>query len=159
MTGPSLAEQLRRDLAARRENLRKPEIAAAPATVRPSASTAPGVHTAPPRVNVEVTAEGACFPNVDSGLGEVFTPVTPFTPPNRVGECATRKAAPAAAPRTCAGCTHRTLRKTCGEPAAAGLVPRDRFGIVWCELLPDAWARTCPAFTLKTDLRPDALQS
>ena len=52
--------------------------------------------------------------------------------------------------RTCAGCRHLTRRKTCSEPAAAGLDPppghpagADWFGIRWP---PAGHGATCPGF-------------
>ena len=52
--------------------------------------------------------------------------------------------------RTCSGCQHLTRRKTCTEPAAAGLDPppghhpgADWFGIRWPAM---AYGATCPAF-------------
>ena len=52
--------------------------------------------------------------------------------------------------RTCARCAHLTRRKTCTEPAAAGLDPppglqpgADWFGIRWPAM---AYGATCPAF-------------
>ena len=52
--------------------------------------------------------------------------------------------------QTCAGCRHLTRRKTCTEPAAAGLDPppghpagADWFGIRWP---PAVHGATCPGF-------------
>ena len=52
--------------------------------------------------------------------------------------------------RTCAGCQNLTRRKTCTEPAAAGLDPplghhpgADWFGIRWPTM---AYGATCPVF-------------
>lgn len=49
--------------------------------------------------------------------------------------------------RVCADCAHRTRRKTCAEPVAAGLAPH--FGIVFCELLQATQAGRCPAFSMR----------
>ena len=47
----------------------------------------------------------------------------------------------------CLACRHRSARRTCLEPVAAGLT--DRFEIVWCELLPES---PCAAFEAKAPL-------